>query len=255
MLIVLFGLIFIGSSTAAKAVSPANHVAIVDTVYTQVDTQPEYPGGIGAFYKLVGQIVRYPREDRDRGIQGTVIVTFVVEPDGALSNIKAVRGPSEALKQEAVRVVTVLSATKWQPGVKDGQAVRAIYTIPLKFAYQSFNTETDQNKVFDNPFRQVEFPGGAEALGDFISENIRYPKDDLDKGLTGKVMLSLIVEPDGSLTHIKATEGPSEAMKAEAIRLMKTSPKWKPGVMNDGMAVRVSYNLPVEFKLPAAQSK
>ena len=68
---------------------------------------------------------------KDRGLQGKVFVTFVVGSDGQLSNIRAVRGPSEDFKEEAVRVLA--ASPKWRPGMQNGKAVNVQYTVPINF--------------------------------------------------------------------------------------------------------------------------
>ncbi|MFD2872392.1 energy transducer TonB [Mucilaginibacter ximonensis] len=118
-------------SAKTKVNCTVHKASATDTIYTTVDKQPEFPGGMGAFYKFIGGIVHYPAVDMESRVQGNVVVVFVVEPDGSLSNIKAVRGPSETLKREALRVVSL--SPKWNPGIKDGKAVRTSYTAPVRF--------------------------------------------------------------------------------------------------------------------------
>lgn len=96
-------------------------------IYTAVEVMPEYPGGINEFRKYVMSRFRTPDVNRD--LQGQVIVTFVVEPDGSLSNVKAVRDLGYGTGAEAVRVVK--TSKKWNPGVQNGRAVRVNYTLPI----------------------------------------------------------------------------------------------------------------------------
>lgn len=104
----------------------------IDTaIYAAVDTAPIFPGGIPAFSNFLSTNVKYPSVDRENKITGKVFVVFVIEPDGALSHINAVRGPSETLKAEAIRVLA--SSPKWQPGKLNGKAVRVQYTVPINF--------------------------------------------------------------------------------------------------------------------------
>ena len=75
--------------------------------------------------------ISYPAVDRANKVNGKVFLTFIVEPDGSLSNLKAVLGPSETLKAEALRVLA--KSAKWTPGQMGGKAVRTNFTVPINF--------------------------------------------------------------------------------------------------------------------------
>lgn len=106
-----------------------------------------------------------------------------------------------------------------------------------------------EGEIYQIVEQMPTFPGGDKALSEFISINIRYPQAALDKGVQGRVFVSFVVEPDGSLSDVKATRGIGSGCDEEAVRVVKSMPKWEPGKQG-GQAVRVSYNLPVNFKLP-----
>lgn len=90
------------------------------------------------------------------------------------------------------------------------------------------------------------FPEGNEALQKFIAENLRYP--EVEACVQGRVVVSFIVETDGSLTDIKVVRGLDDAFNEEALRVVKMMPKWKPGSM-DGKITPMRYNVPISFKL------
>jgi TonB family protein len=100
-------------------------------VYNAVETEPVFPGGLDAFYKFLGETIRYPAKDRENKVQGRAIVTFIVEQDGSLSNIKALRGPSETINAESVRAISL--SPNWSPGRQNGKPVRVQYTVPVSF--------------------------------------------------------------------------------------------------------------------------
>lgn len=97
---------------------------------------------------------------------------------------------------------------------------------------------------------QAEFPGGFPAMAKFISKNIRYPQEAIELGIEGKAYLRFVVGKDGTIEDVRVTRGieQSIAMDKEAIRVVKSMPKWKPGEIN-GKAVRSYFDLPVSFKL------
>jgi TonB family protein len=117
-----------GSPVSAKA----DTVPVKDSkVYNAVETEPEFPGGLDAFYEFLSKTIHYPPKDRERKVQGRTIVTFIVEQDGSLSNIKALRGPSESINAESVRAISL--SPNWAPGLKNGAPVRVQYTVPVSF--------------------------------------------------------------------------------------------------------------------------
>jgi TonB family protein len=102
-----------------------------DTVWNVVDVPPEYIGGYEGMMNFIRKNMRYPASARRMGIDGTVITSFIVEPDGSLNHLTVVRGISADCDQEAVRVVSAMS--KWKPGIRNGKAVRTRFNLPLKY--------------------------------------------------------------------------------------------------------------------------
>lgn len=93
-----------------------------------------------------------------------------------------------------------------------------------------------------------EFPGGTESMMKFLVENIKYPKEAMDKGIAGRVFVEFVVEQDGSLSDVKVLRSVDPILDNEAVRIVKTMPKWKPGT-EGGKTVRVKYVLPIVFRL------
>ena len=109
-------------------------------------------------------------------------------------------------------------------------------------------TEEDPNKIFTSVEQNPEFPGGDAAFGKYLGNKIRYPAIAKENNVQGKVFLNFTVEKDGSLTDIKVVRGIGSGCDDEAVRVLKSSPRWKPGIQN-GRAVRVSYTIPISFTL------
>ena len=101
---------------------------------------------------------------------------------------------------------------------------------------------------FDVVEQMPDFPGGSAELMKYLTENVKYPEEAYSKGEQGRVILTFIVEPDGSITNVKVVKSVSEAIDAEAIRVVESMPKWIPGKQS-GKAVRVKYTIPVTFRL------
>lgn len=93
-----------------------------------------------------------------------------------------------------------------------------------------------------------QFPGGEQKLMEFISNHIQYPQIAREKSIQGRVFVSFIVEPDGSISNVKTTQSIGGGCDEEAVRVVKSMPKWEPGKQK-GQAVRVGYQIPISFRL------
>ncbi len=103
-------------------------------IFTVVEEQPGYPGGEEARIGYLQQNIKYPEEAKELGIQGKVFVTFVVEVDGTISDVRVLRGIGGGCDEEAIRVVR--SMPKWVPGKQRGVPVRVQFNLPIKFTLQ-----------------------------------------------------------------------------------------------------------------------
>lgn len=99
--------------------------------FVSLENPPKYPGGIAAFYKFMINNLKYPALAKEKNIQGNVHVSFVVEKDGSLSDVKTVRSLGYGTDEEAIRVIKL--AGNWNPGTADGKPVRVRYNIPVRF--------------------------------------------------------------------------------------------------------------------------
>jgi TonB family protein len=106
----------------------------------------------------------------------------------------------------------------------------------------------DTEKVYDVVENQPSFQGGQKALQTWIKQNIQYPFDAWNAKIQGRVIVSFVVQPDGSLSNIKVERSVEPSLDEEAVRLIQSMPKWNPGMQN-GKAVKTRYNLPVSFKI------
>ena len=131
--------------TAVKAVevvpepapAPVEKKPEPEKIFEAVEQQAQFPGGSGALNKWLGSHLRYPEMAQQNNVQGRVIVQFVVEKDGSISNPTVARGVDKDLDREAIRVVKQMP--KWQPGKNNGVAVRSKFTLPVVFKLQNVN--------------------------------------------------------------------------------------------------------------------
>ena len=103
-------------------------------VFDVVEQMPSFPGGMGALMSWLNQNIKYPVIAAENGVQGRVIVQFVVEKDGSITDVKVAKSVDPSLDKEAARVVSAMP--KWTPGKQNGSAVRVKYTVPVTFKLQ-----------------------------------------------------------------------------------------------------------------------
>ncbi len=112
-------------------------------IYTAVENIPEYPGGMEALMRYLSMNIRYPEEAMKADIQGRVIVKFVVNQDGSVSDAEVVRGVDESLDKEALRIVSTLP--KWTPGTVNGKPVDCYFNLPINFKLQDDTPKEQSN--------------------------------------------------------------------------------------------------------------
>lgn len=105
-----------------------------DKTFTKVEIESEYPGGMAAWQRYLNKSLRYPQDAIDNEIQGTVVVQFVVDKEGNVSNVEAISGPNE-LRDEAIRVIK--KSGKWTPAVQNGRQVKSYKKQPIVFRLQT----------------------------------------------------------------------------------------------------------------------
>ena len=112
----------------------------------------------------------------------------------------------------------------------------------------AIHSEAQTNKVYDKVEVMPEYPGGMEALLEYMMNNVKYPEKAEKQKIEGRVIVGFIVEKDGSISEVHSLKAVHPLLDQEAMRLVNNMPKWKPGKVK-GKAVRVSFALPVNFNL------
>lgn len=116
------------------APEPPKHVVEETKIFTVVEQMPMYPGGGAALMGYLRDNIKYPTVAAENGVQGRVVVGFVVERDGSITDVNILRGVDPSLDREAMRVVK--SMPRWNPGKQNGSAVRVKYQVPVSFRLQ-----------------------------------------------------------------------------------------------------------------------
>ncbi len=136
---------------------------------------------------------------------------------------------------------------QYEPYVNLGARNRSGAVLKAKEIIKD-ETPKGGNKVFDVVEQMPEFPGGKSALLNWISNNIHYPAVAEENGIQGRVVCSFVVEEDGSITDVKVVRSVDPLLDKEAVRVLRSMPKWKPGKQK-GVPLRVKYTAPVTFGL------
>lgn len=249
----------LGAASAAQAQQKLKYPksAPATEIYDAVE-QPAVPvGGLAAYAQYLADQQRYPTAALQAGQQGTVTVTFVVEKTGSISSVTVAQPVAPALDAEAIRLIK--GGPRWTPAQHRGGVVRQRVSVPITFqipagaetaaapgaAAETAGASGPQLVKPDQPARPV---GGTDAFFAWIQQNQRYPALARQRKVQGRVMMEFMVEKDGSLTEIKPVKRLGSGLDEEAIRLLKSAPKWQPATYQ-GQPMKQKMVLPVIFQL------
>lgn len=126
-------------------------------------------------------------------------------------------------------------------------SMMAVLGLMTANAQKTVISQSNQS-VYDQVEQMPEFPGGMPAMIEFLQINLKYPKDAIKQQVGGRVMVMFVVETDGTLSNVRVAKKVFPSLDSEAVRVVKTMPKWKPG-KEKGRPVRVNFTLPVVFSL------
>ena len=126
-------------------------------------------------------------------------------------------------------------------------SLMAVLGLMTANAQKTVISQSNQS-VYDQVEQMPEFPGGMPAMIEFLQTNLKYPKDAIKQQVGGRVMVMFVVETDGTLSNVRVAKKVFPSLDSEAVRVVKTMPKWKPG-KEKGRPVRVNFTLPVVFSL------
>ena len=130
-IILLFAVLFVSLGVQAQSVEECDTV-VEATIYSDVDVQPEFPGGMAAMMKYMRENIKYPSAALAEKAQGKAFVRFIVEKSGAVSNAEIIRSSGNIdLDKEALRVIN--NMPNWRPGMQLGEPVRVFFVLPVTF--------------------------------------------------------------------------------------------------------------------------
>ena len=174
-----------------------------------------------------------------------------VEYKSPVDTVIVDKNPATIKKRTAPFKAPAPKAEKKESAVTEGEMVMGqtggvdIEPVPMPNPYIGPDY---YEKLFDVVEEMPSFPGGDRKLMEYLSENIRYPEELADACIQGRVIVSFIVEKDGSISNVKVAKSLDPLLDKEVVRVVSGMPKWIPGRQN-GVAVRVRYIIPVTFRL------
>ncbi|MGB5980187.1 MAG: TonB family protein, partial [Cyclobacteriaceae bacterium] len=174
-----------------------------DEIFTIVEDKPTPAGGMEGWSKYLQENLHYPTQAKRMGIEGKVYIQFIVEKDGSISEVKAIKGIGAGCDEEAERVIR--NAPDWNPGRQRGKNVRVRMVIPLFFKLSRDNPADkvlllpgDMKKFGKLDTRPV-FQGGMENFLPYIKEKAVPTQRAIDAGISGEVVIAFVVDKDGEV--------------------------------------------------------
>ncbi|PUZ24481.1 TonB family C-terminal domain-containing protein [Chitinophaga costaii] len=215
------------------------------SMYTEAE--PFFPGGEDALRRYVGTNLKYPATTDS----GFVNVKFHLNEKGKMQHPEIIFSSSPALNSEALRLVKTMPS--WAPALQNEVPGGAVIILSVVFSHDQtmYFTPTGapvQQVTVGHTMKPPAFPGGENALNNYLLSHIQYPEIARRKRMQGVVQVQFIVNQEGKVTNVKVAGEPQSYFDAEAIRVVANMPDWEPGTKND-VPTSVRFNLPVIFSL------
>ncbi|MFN0036159.1 MAG: energy transducer TonB [Saprospiraceae bacterium] len=235
-----------------KSCAPERHPAWnADSIRRCAETQ---------FFSILAANIRYPAEARKNNLQGSVVVSCVIEPSsGRMSNLKLLKDIGGGCGDEALRVLKALEelGLRWQPGILSGKPVRVRHALPIRFRLEEalpYYISEDRDTIHTDLDKAIDFRGGADSLMAFVVNRLEYPAAWEDSCKTGVIEMATVVKTDGSLKVSNQLDFNNLGMdfQFEALRLARRSAgMWIPAEYA-GKAVNATLPFRVVFKSESA---
>ena len=205
--------------------------------------------------QFVYNYIQYPDSARINGIEGSVVVRFVVETNGKVSSAEIMKDIGGGCGEEAVRVVNLMNQLdrSWSPGKQDGKAVRVSYTLPIKFKLEDAPPEFTlygRDTVWTVYDTAASFPGGEDGLVKSMDTELTYPTSGLNSCKVGAVQIQLLVREDGNAQLLDLTDYTGlgfDFLYETVVWFNKTKEQWIPAKRGE-KDVGSIYAMRVSFK-------
>lgn len=262
-------------------VTTQKEISDYSPIFTSVEVPASPPGGMDAYRKYISKSFKLPEVDQTT--KCSIVAKFVVWDDGSIRDIVILKEEPRGLGlgKEYVRILK--ESEKWTPGTVNGKVVKQFYTMPIAIQIQTSDedtkpnteivkeeikkeeanlikenvtdsiAETDYNQIFMSVQVPAEPPGGMNAFRQYIGSNFRLPS--VYQTTMGTVIAKFVVWDDGSIRNIQIVkETPTSlGLGKEAVRILSSSEKWKPGIY-DNRNVKQYFTLPISIQITPADN-
>ncbi|GAB3203787.1 TonB family protein [Pontibacter aydingkolensis] len=252
----------------ALATAPHVHAQTKEKPFAYVEQMPTFKGGEKEMLQYLASNIKYPSEARSSGVEGLVVVQFIVEKDGAITDVQTVKKLGHGTDEEAIRVIKSMNG-QWTAGRQNGQLVRVNYTMPIRFTL----TEEERTATAAVANRMPQYKGGQEAMLKAMGTYLKLPAEAKQENLDARVMVRFYVDQQGNVSNIrldgtklKKTVGPDSKLdymdastfslqnkavlaklsEAAAAAVKATSGNWEPA-LKKGQPAASEIILPVQF--------
>ena len=229
-----------GAGTVAEQV--VDSLARKDgVVFEEVEEEPIFPNGNVRAY-VRNRTLSYPINALSEGATGTVIVGFTVDEWGKVTDVEVIQSVAPDLDTSAMEVVAGLPV--FLPGRQGGKPVRVKGALFIEYTEKML--ESARRSLTSLCYDIIEIPDSWDMLSGYISDRIVYPEEALRKGIKGNVYVGVTIRADGSVTDERIVRGAHPLLDAEALRIIRELPRWRPAYVN-GRAVDETYVVTVPF--------
>lgn len=255
-----------------------------EDVFKVVEEMPRFPGcedqadaklrqecSTKKMMEYIASNLQYPKQAADATVEGTVVVKFVVQKDGALSDIDIVKGIGGGCDEEVLRLVNSMNTQgiRWIPGRIKGKTVSVEYNLPIRFKLDGEATPSPKREAVRGGFSNLTeleqlplFAGCTKAdpdecsngkLMQYLMDKMRYPKSAREAKVEGLVVASFNISEKGKVADAKIVKSLNDACDEEVLRLLEEMPDWTPGYKG-GKPMATTMTLPIRFALPKEEA-
>ncbi len=230
-----------------KSCQPADHAGwTTDSIRRCAEAQ---------LIALLARNIRYPEAARQNNTEGTVVVSFVVEPNGHMSQYKLLKDIGNGCGEESLRVLQALeeAGMRWQPGLAKGKPIRARQSLPIRFRLREalpYYLSEEGDTIYTSIEVAPVFHGGMDSLAIFVINELEYPAEYMDSCKTGIIEMALLIRDDGSVQVDNQLDFNNLGFEFQfkALRLaLRTEGDWQPA-QYQGKSVTSTLPLRVVFK-------
>lgn len=209
-------------------------------IFVSTEPMPAYPGGEEALTKFIKDNLVYPEFAQIKGIEGRVVVQFNITPNGDVVNIRIKKSLESSCDSAVIKMIKTMP--KWIPVNKNRLSDE--FTLPVNFTLPTINSR----KIYHhkNLDQFPSFPGGEQALFNFIAENLKYPVPDAC--WQGRIIIRFIVTKEGKIESPELLRSLYTPLDKEALRVVNIMPDWIPAKYKNEN-VDAYYTLPIIFRL------